>query len=256
MRRIVFCFLFLAAACMAAAPAEAFRDRDPAKGSCTECHALSRQEAAVLLKDMVDNVTDVVPGPVPGLWEVDVILEGKVHPLYMDYSRKYLLQGSFFRMTDRKNVTSLRHADLNRIDVSAIPLEDAVVLGNRESKRRIIVFTDPSCGYCRKLHPEMKAAVARDPDAAFFVMPYPRDPLDHGTYSKCLAVVCDKTESTLDAAFTGDKLPSRACDSKAVDRTILLARKLGISGTPSMVLPDGRLISGYRTADELLSLTR
>jgi len=239
-----------------APPAHSFqKEAGPPKG-CTECHTLTPAEAATALGPMVDNVVGVVPGPFPGVWEVDIAKGGKTYPLYMDYSRKYIFNGQFIRLSDMENLTGLRYQDLNRVDVSTIPLKDAIVLGNRKAKKGIIVLTDPTCPYCVKLHAELKKAVAKDPEAAFYVMPYPRNKNDKATYNKCLAAVCAKTEKVLDDLYSGKEVPAPACKSKAVSETIALADRLGIQGTPSMVLPDGRIVSGYMEADALLALFR
>jgi len=102
----------------------------------------------------------------------------------------------------------------------------------------------------------MKKAVAKDPDVAFLVMPYPRNRNDKATYRKCVAVVCSKSEKTLDDAFAGKELPEAGCKTDAVDGTIRLAERLQIQGTPTMILPDGRMMSGFREADALLVLLK
>lgn len=222
---------------------------------CARCHTLARDEAAGLLAGKVDNVVGVVPGPIPGLWEVDVEKGGSVYPAYVDYSKKLLFNGQVIRLADMENLTGLRYVDLNRVDVSTIPLADAVILGNPEAKKRVIVFDDPDCGWCRKLHGEIKQIVAREPDVAFFVRVYSRN--NHpATVEKALSIVCGKADAArlLDDAFAGKKLPAAACRSDAVEQTAKLAERLGIHGTPAMVLPDGRLIRGYMQADALLGL--
>jgi thiol:disulfide interchange protein DsbC len=241
---------------LSADPAVAFRNSDPAKASCVGCHTITREEAASVLQGIADNVTAVAPGPFPGVWEVDAAVEGKIIPLYLDYSKKYLIQAQFIRLSDKTNITRLRYEDLNRVDVSSIPLKNAILLGNPSSKRRIIVLTDPSCPYCVKLHGEIKKAIAKDPEAAFYIMPYPRNRNDRATYEKCQAATCDKSGKLLDDAFSGKALPSPACGNEAVEETIRLSQRLQTQGTPSMILPDGRLIGGFREADALLSLTR
>ena len=205
---------------------------------------------------MVDNVVGVQPGPFLGVWEVDVVRDGKTYPLYLDYSLKYLFNGQFIRLSDMANLTGLRYQDLNRVDVASIPVQDAIRIGSKEAKKTVIVLSDPTCPYCVKLHGEIKKAAAKDPDVAFLVMPYPRNANDKATYQKCLAVVCSKSEKMLDDAFTGKELPAPSCKSDAVDETIRLAERLKIEGTPSMILPDGRLVSGYMEADALLALFR
>lgn len=258
MRRADFAALSLMLMAAVAAPdrAAAFGNGGAAKDSCASCHTLTREEAASLLRGIADNVTEVAPGPFRGTWEVDASIGGRIYPLYMDYSKKYLLQGQFIRLLDGENISRLRYSDLNRVDVSSIPLGDAIVLGNASSKRRVIVLTDPSCNYCVRLHEAIKEAVRRDPEAAFYIMPYPRNPGDRFTYQKSLAAVCDKTGKVLDDAFSGKDVPPPACRSDAVDRTIRLAERLRIQGTPSMILPDGRIVSGAMGADALLALTR
>ncbi len=232
------------------------KEAGPVK-ECAECHSLSKEEAGKILGGMVDNVFAVVPGPFPGTWEVDVEKGGKKVPLYLDYSGKYLFNGQVIRMSDMENLTGVRYTDLNRVDVSMIPLDDAIVYGNPRAKHKVIVFDDPDCPWCKKLHGEIKQVVARDPEVAFFVRVYARTN-NPKTVKKALSIVCGKTEAAklLDDAFAGKKLPPATCKTNAVEETANLAGKLGIRGTPAMVLPDGRVISGYMKADAILGLLR
>jgi thiol:disulfide interchange protein DsbC len=237
-------------------PAAAFQKEAGAAKGCAECHKLTKEEAGKLLGKMVDNVVGVVQGPFPGVWEVDVARNGKKYPIYLDYSLKYLFNGQFIRLGDMANLTGERYADLNRVDVASIPLKDAIRVGSPSAKKTVIVLSDPTCPYCVKLHGEIRKAVAKDADVAFLVMPYPRNRNDKSTYRKCLAVVCSKSEKLLDDAFAGKELPEAACKTDAVDETIRLAERLKIEGTPTMILPDGRMISGYMEAEALLALLK
>jgi thiol:disulfide interchange protein DsbC len=254
---------FLSACALAAflalflsAPAAAFQKEAGITKDCSECHKLSKEEAGKILGKIVDNVVDVAPGPFPGVWEVDVVQNGRIYPLYLDYSLKFLFSGQFIRLSDMANLTSLRHQDLNRVDVASIPVQDAIRVGSKTAKKTVIVLSDPTCPYCVKLHGEIKKAAAKDPDVAFLVMPYPRNRNDKATYENCLAVACSKSEKALDDAFAGKKLPAADCKTGAVDETIRLAERLKIEGTPTMILPDGRMISGYREAEALLALVK
>jgi thiol:disulfide interchange protein DsbC len=254
---------FLSACALAAflalflsAPAAAFRKEADAAKDCPECHKLTKEEAGKILGKVADNVVAVTQGPFPGIWEVDVARSGKIYPVYMDYSLRYLFNGQFIRLSDMANLTGQRYTDINRVDVASIPVKDAIRVGSPAAKKTAIVLSDPTCPYCVKLHGEIKRAAAKDADVAFLVMPYPRNSKDKATYAKCLAVVCSKSEKLLDDAFAGKELPAAACKSDAVDETIRLANRLQVQGTPSMILPDGRLISGYMEAEALLSLLR
>jgi thiol:disulfide interchange protein DsbC len=209
-----------------------------------------------MLGKIVDNVVAVAPGPFPSVWEVDVVKNGRTYPLYLDYSLKYLFNGQFIRLSDMANLTGQRYTDLNRVDVASIPIQDAIRVGSPSAKKTVIVLSDPTCPFCVKLHGEIKKAAAMDGNVAFLVMPYPRNRNDKATYRKCQAVVCSKSEKLLDDAFTGKELPEAACTTDAVDKTISLAERLKIEGTPTLILPDGRMISGYMEAEALLALLR
>jgi len=250
------CALAVFLALFLSAPAAAFRKEAGITGDCTECHKLTKEEAGKMLGKIVDNVVAVAPGPFPGVWEVDVAQNGRTYPLYLDYSLKYLFNGQFIRLSDMANLTGQRYTDLNRVDVASIPVKEAIRIGSPAAKKTVIVLSDPTCRFCIKLHGEIKKAVAKDPDVAFLVMPYPRDKNDKATYRKCQAIVCAKSEKMLDDAYAGKELPEAACKTDAVDETIRLAERLKIEGTPTMILPDGRMISGYMEAEALLALLR
>jgi len=238
------------------APAGAYQKEAATAMGCVECHKLTKEEAGKILGKLVDNVVAVVQGPFPGVWEVDVARDGKTYPLYLDYSLKYLFNGQFIRLAGMEDLTGLRYQDLNRVDVSSIPLEHAIRVGSPSAKKKVIVLTDPTCPYCVKLHGEIRKAAAKDADVAFLVMPYPRNKKDQATYRKCLAVVCSKSEKALDDAFAGKELPAATCKTDAVDETIRLAERLKVQGTPTMILPDGRMISGSMGAESLLALLK
>ena len=250
------CVLAAFFALLLSSPAAAFRKEARAPGDCTECHKLTKEEAGKILVRVGDNVVGVAPGPFPGVYEVDVVKNGRTFPLYLDYSLKYLFSGQFFRLADMANLTGLRYQDLNRVDVASIPVKDAIRVGSKTAKKTVIVLTDPTCPHCVTLHGEIKKAAAKDPDVAFLVMPYPRNPKDTATYRKCQAVICSKSEKMLDDAYAGKELPEPTCKTGAVDETIRLAARLKTEGTPTMILPDGRMISGTMEAEALLGLLR
>jgi thiol:disulfide interchange protein DsbC len=116
-----------------------------AKGQdCSHCHALKSAEAKELLKDIPNiKILDVYASPVKGFWEVYLESGGKKGLIYVDFSKKYFISGSLFSITEKKNVTQERLTDLNRVDVSQIPLDDALVMGDPKAKIRIIAFDDP-----------------------------------------------------------------------------------------------------------------
>jgi thiol:disulfide interchange protein DsbC len=99
----------------------------------------------------------------------------------------------------------------------------------------------------------MKKVIEKRKDIVFFIKMYPL-PMHKGAYEKAKAIVCEKTLSILEDAFQGKSLPAPKCETSALDENIKLAEKLGIRGTPAIILPNGIIIPGYKEADALIPL--
>ena len=254
MAKRFFQIIVLAAAVSFAWPA-AYSEAFPAPaagtaGKCSDCHVLSKEEAAKLLKtDMFKaQIKDIRMSPVKGLWEIEVAQGDKVFVVFVDFTKKFLVEGRYTPIDQLGESKPLK-----KVDVKKIPLDNAVVMGNPKAEKKIIVFDDPECPYCGKLHEEIKKIVAKRSDVAFYIKMYPLA-MHPGAYEKSKAIVCQKSPKLLDDAFAGKKLPKAECETQEIDNNIKLAEELGISGTPAMILPDGRLVPGYIPGDALLSL--
>ncbi len=253
MRLYFLCLAFAMSLLLATVGADAFEKGGCGSGACADCHTLSKDEAAKVLAGMVDKVLSVEQSPVGGLWVVGIEKDGNKWPVYIDYSKKFLINGQVIRLATKENVTETEAAGMTRVDVSAIPLDRAIVVGNPKAETRIIVFSDPDCHFCGMLHNEMNKVVAAHPNIAFLVKLYSRVN-NPATARKALAVVCSGSTKMLEDAYAGKEMPDPSCQSKVVDETYRLAEKLGIRGTPAMILPDGRVARGYRTADSIVAL--
>lgn len=222
---------------------------------CSKCHKLTATEAVSLLKDIVPNlkVLNVRISPIKGLWELSIEANNKKGIAYVDFTKKHFVSGSIISIKEKKNLTQERFEDLNRVDVSQIPLADAIIVGNKNAKHKVIVFTDPDCSFCKKLHTEIKKVVSERKDIAFYNKMYPLK-IHPEAYEKSKAIVCEKSLELLENAFDKKTMPKPKCETTAIDENVKLAEKLGISGTPAIIMADGRLISGFRDAKTLKEL--
>jgi thiol:disulfide interchange protein DsbC len=89
------------------------------------------------------KVLNVKAGPVKYLWEIDIETKGRKIPVYIDLPKKNIFSGSLISIQGKKNLTLDSLSELNKVDVSKIPLKDALVLGDKNAKNRLIVFDDP-----------------------------------------------------------------------------------------------------------------
>lgn len=222
---------------------------------CSKCHTLRKEEAVDLLKDLVPNikVRDVKVSPIKAVWEIEFEAEGKKGLVYVDFSKKYAVSGSILDIKEKKNLTQDRFSEVNKVDASKVPLKDAILMGSKTAKNKIIVFTDPDCPFCVKLHKEMKKVVEERKDIAFLIKMFPL-PIHKEAFEKAKAIVCEKSLSMLEDAFDKKQLPKPKCKTTAVDENIELAKKLGITGTPAMIPPSGKIVSGFREASAIKEL--
>jgi thiol:disulfide interchange protein DsbC len=89
------------------------------------------------------NILSIQPAPLEGFWEAIINDRGKKTVIYVDPKREYIIAGSIIHIASRTDLTKRKMDELNRIDISTIPLDDAIVLGNPEAKHKVIVFNDP-----------------------------------------------------------------------------------------------------------------
>ncbi len=114
-------------------------------GNCISCHSLKPSEAQGILGSFnpAIKVLGVKKAKVGGLWEVTFEFMGRKNVIYIDYAKKHIIQGSIIDIRTKTNLTSERMSKLNKVDVSKIPLGDALVMGRANAPIRVIVFDDP-----------------------------------------------------------------------------------------------------------------
>ncbi|OGR33887.1 MAG: hypothetical protein A2091_07715 [Desulfuromonadales bacterium GWD2_61_12] len=250
--------------------AQAFTQDGCGAGQCRDCHSLEVKEAAKILGEGVDRVHKVEFAEIPGFWVVEVEKEKQRFPLYVDFSKAYVVAGNVIRLKDGENVTARYQTAMNggkgakaapptppapakKIDFSRIPLDDALLLGSPAAKIRVVVFTDPECSFCKKLHVELKEVVRLDSNVAFLIKMFPLK-IHPNAYGIAKSVVCTKSLTLLEASFSGAPVLPSACETTKVDESLALGEAIGINSTPTLILPDGTLLPGYKKAADILRL--
>jgi thiol:disulfide interchange protein DsbC len=222
-------------------------------GECKDCHNLETKEVAGMLRVPEKDILSLNFSQVPGLWEVEISQQGKTFPVFIDFSKEFLIQGKVFRVkppTEEKNGPPPPKV----IDVTKIPLDDALLVGKADAARKIIVFDDPECSFCAALQTEMKAVVESHPNIAFLIKMYPLTKIHPDAYEKARAIVCSKSLKMLEDSLAGKPLPPPICDTDQVKRNMELGRELGIVSTPTLIMPDGRVFSGSRKAEDIVKI--
>jgi thiol:disulfide interchange protein DsbC len=231
--------------------------KDGCGGDCMICHKLTEKEATELLKTTGVTVKSVKPAPANGLFEILLEKEGKQGVLFMDYGKKHIIQGMMVSLPDFKPVAAhmqdLPQAkQVTSVDPKTIPIENSIVMGNPKGTKKLYVFSDPDCPYCRKMHVELKQLEKIVPDLAIHILPFPL-PMHPGAYDKARVILSRKSKKLLDDGFEGKDLPKPVGNEgkDGVDTVIKFANANGISGTPTLIMPDGKIMVGGMDAEAL-----
>jgi thiol:disulfide interchange protein DsbC len=175
---------------------------------------------------------------VAGLWE----LRFGTELMYSDAKGNYLVQGSIIDTAAKRNLTEERIEKLTAIDFGSLPLKDAIVWKTGNGKRRIAVFADPNCGYCKKFERDLLAV--KDLTVYTFVIPI----LGGDSPDKSKAIWCakDSTAAWRNWMVEGTTPPRLMgqCDSGAIERNLALSKKHRVTGTPAIVFEDGSRAPG------------
>lgn len=184
--------------------------------------------------------------PIEGFYE----MEAGSDIIYVSKDGRYVFYGNLLDMRERKNLTQDRRGRLVRDLVNSVSDDQVITIGPKSAKHTITVFTDVDCPYCVKLHREVPELNKGGVKVRY--MFYPRKGLSGSTYDRSVSVWCAKDRiKAMDAAKFGGKLEKRSC-SNPIKQHYELAQRVGVTGTPTIVLENGKVVGGYVPAARLL----
>lgn len=193
------------------------------------------------------QVEQVQPSPLPGLYQV--IASGQV--LYISADGRYIFQGQLYDQTEGVNLTEQAKAVVNTKLLSKLDDSKTIVFGPKNPKHTITVFTDTSCGYCRKLHQEVPELNKQGVKVRYLM--FPRAGLGSPEAHLLESVWCAKNrQEALTIAKSGGQVPEKTCANPIAEH-LDLGRKLGLQGTPMMITNKGTVIGGYLEPSQLIA---
>lgn len=199
------------------------------------------------LRALVPDIESLTIGetPVPGLMEVR--LNNEI--LYMSDDGRYLLQGRMVDLETQTDLTDAAKSGVRREQLANLDPSEFVTFGSEKAEHEILVFTDPDCGYCRRLHEQM--AEYNEQGITVHYLAFPRAGVGSDTHEKLVSVWCaDDRQDAMDIAKAGGT-PEKATCENPVDTQYQLGQSLGVTGTPSMVTFSGDMLPGYVPPEQL-----
>lgn len=180
-----------------------------------------------------------------GIYEV---VMGK-NVAYVEESGRYFLFGHLFDMQTQTDMTEgkIMAEQVQKADFNKLPLHDAVKIVRGDGSRRLAIFSDPDCPYCKQLENN----IANLTNVTIYLFLFPLEQLHPQAKGKAVGVWCaaDKVKAW-DGLMRRNEVVSGNCDNP-IDRNVALAESMGINGTPTVILPDGSVIPGAPSAAKL-----
>ncbi len=215
-----------------------------ADGVATDAPMVVESNAMIISKfaALGIKVTQVKPTPVPGMNE---LLTDK-GVLYASDNGQYLFQGTLIDIDGRKNLTEEALGQVRQEGIAQY--EDSMIVYKAEhEKGKITVFTDITCGYCRKLHRELDDFLKAGITVRYLA--YPRAGIGSSGYTDLMNVWCaaDPKQALTDAKAGNKTAKAENCTAPLAEH-YQLGQSFGINGTPAIILEDGTMIPGYQPA--------
>ena len=193
------------------------------------------------------TVESIVKTPYAGLYEV--YMNGQI--IYTDEKFSFLIaEGHLVDSKSKKDVTGERLADLSKIDFSALPLDQAVKVVKGNGSRKMAVFSDPDCPFCKRLEQNELVNIT---DVTIYTFLYPLEQLHPDAANKAKAIWCaaDRSKAWQEWALNNQPPKKSANCDAPIEKVAALARRMGVTSTPTIFFADGKRMLGAYPAAEI-----
>jgi thiol:disulfide interchange protein DsbC len=185
----------------------------------------------------LQKIDEVNKSPIPGLYEIRV---NGSDIFYTDAEGNYLVQGSLIDTKQKRNLTEERVEKLTALAFDALPIKDAFTIVRGNGKRKLAVFEDPNCGYCKRFEKDLQKV----DNVTIHMFLYPILGADSTEKSKAIWCAKDKGKAWQDWMLREQMPTAASCDTTALTRNVEIGHKHHITGTPTLIFADGTRIPG------------
>jgi thiol:disulfide interchange protein DsbC len=191
------------------------------------------------------KIDEVNKTPIPGLYEVRIGTE----LIYSDETGNYLMQGKLIDTKTREDLTAARIDKLTAIDFASLPMKDAMVMKKGNGSRKLVIFADPNCIYCKRFEKDLEAVN----NVTVYTFLYPI--LGGDSPEKSRDIWCSKDamgswQKWMLDGTAPQRSMSSSCDTP-MERNLALGKKYRVTGTPAIVFEDGTRAPGAISAAEV-----
>jgi thiol:disulfide interchange protein DsbC len=207
--------------------------------------ALIRKNIAERLP-LIKAVDEVRKTAIPGIYELRI---NGSEIFYTDAQANYLIEGNIIDVRAKRNLTEERITKLTAVKFDDLPFKDAFTIVRGNGKRRLAVFEDPNCGYCKHFERDLQKV----DNVTVYMFLYPILGADSGEKSKAIWCAKDPGKAWQDWMVRDQPTPAAVanCDISALTRNVELGRYHKITGTPTLIFIDGARVPGAVDAKQV-----
>lgn len=186
----------------------------------------------------IGKIDEISRTPMAGVYEIRVGTE----LFYSDADGSYLLNGHMIDTKARRNLTEDRLEKLLAVDFDSLPTKDAFVMVRGNGKRKLAVFEDPNCPYCKRFERELQKVE----NVTVYMYLYPILGPDSTDKSRNIWCAKDRAKAWTDWMLRNEPAAKAetSCDVAALNRNIEFGKKHKITGTPTLIFADGSRVPG------------
>ena len=185
----------------------------------------------------IPRIEEITRSPMAGLYEIR-LSTNEIY--YSDAEGNFLIQGSLIDTKSKRNLTEEREAKLSAIDFGTLPFKDAITIVRGNGKRKLAVFQDPNCGYCKRFERDL----AKVDNITIYLFWYPILGDDSMTKSRNVWCAKDPAGAWSQVMTKEQTIPNANCNIAAIERNVEFGRKFKITGTPTLIAQDGARVPG------------
>jgi thiol:disulfide interchange protein DsbC len=217
-----------------------------ATAACADEESVKKAFQAKFPKATVDTVTKL---PDLGLYEIVIPRGDEPIIIYTDDQFRYMFQGNLVETKNMVDLTEKTRAKLTAIDFNSLPLDKAIKKVKGNGSRKIAVFSDPDCPFCKRIEQEFEKVN----DVTIYILLYPIEQLHPKAVGKAKQIWCSPNrQKAWDEYMLKGTAPTATADcDNPVEALMEFGRKRGINGTPTLVFADGSRVPGALTAAQL-----
>ena len=213
----------------------------------------AQAQEATLRKNLAERlpalakIDEISKTPLPGIYEIRI---NGSDIYYADAEGNYLIQGALIDLKQKRNLTEERIEKLSAIDFDSLPLKNAFTQVRGNGKRKLVIFADPNCGYCKRFEKDL----SKIDNVTIYHLLFPILGEDSMLKAKNIWCAKDKAKAWNDWMLNGITPPTLKCDTALIDANVEFGKKNRITGTPTLFFADNTRVPGAIDAKQIEKL--